>query len=156
MINETAIPAPIGTAKNAGEATNFERMPTAGFAASIAPSRASFSSRRSPSDSSVSASSPLSERKNVCKFRKASSFVLITLYRLSDIVLIDEGLHDTIELCFVAKNALQELIEVAMRIAAKAVSDGIVAYIATGFLEISDSCCTRSHMNLEVGALFRQ
>lgn len=65
--------------------------------------------------------------------------MLTTLCRLSDIVLIDDGLHDTIELCFVAKNALQELIEVAMRIAAKAVSDGVVAYMATGFLEISDA-----------------
>ena len=124
MINETAIPAPIGTAKNAGDATNFDRMPTAGFAASIAPSRASFSSLRSPSDSSVSASSPPpSERKNDCILGNASSFVAIRLCLLSEIVLIDNGLHDT-ELCFVTKNARHEQIEAANKIAVRAVIDG--------------------------------
>ena len=133
MINDTATPAPIGTAKNAGDATNFERMPTAGFAASIAPSSASFSSRRSPSDSSVSASRPLSDRKNDGKFGKASSFVSIKLCSLSDIVLIDDGFHDTRELCFVAKNAPVEQIVTAIKIAANAVNVGNLAYITSCF-----------------------
>ena len=73
MRNATVIPAPIGTAKNAGDATNFDNMPIAGLAASIAPSRASFSSCKSPSDSSVSASRPPSARSNDWKFGNAFS-----------------------------------------------------------------------------------
>ena len=133
MINDTAIPAPMGTAKNAGDATNFERMPTAGFAASIAPSRASFSSRRSPSDSSVSASRPLSDRNSDCKFGKASRFVSIKLCFLSGIVLIDDGFHDTRELCFVAKNAPVEQKVAAIKSAANAVTVGNLANITSCF-----------------------
>lgn len=71
MINETAIPAPIGTAKNAGDATSFDKMPMAGLAASIAPSKASFSSWMSPRDSSVSGSSAPSARNNDCTYGNA-------------------------------------------------------------------------------------
>jgi hypothetical protein len=75
MMKDTAMPAPMGIAKNAGDATNFDKIPTAGFAASMAPSKASFSSWRSPSDSRVSASRPPSAMKNVCRFGKDCSFI---------------------------------------------------------------------------------
>ena len=96
-MKDTAMPAPMGIARNAGEATNLDKIPTAGFAASIAPSKASLSSWRSPSDSRVSASRPPSAMKNVCRFGKACSFVE-ALVDERDKILAADGLLNEKEL----------------------------------------------------------
>lgn len=70
----TVTPAPMGTNKNTGDATNLERIPMAGLTASTtAPSNAPSISLILPNDPNVSAPSPPSARNNDCKLGNAFS-----------------------------------------------------------------------------------